>query len=248
MSSLARSWRSQSPADGGPEPIDGEARRIRAEKLVSLAALSAGIAHETGSSLAVIRGRAELMLRDCAGTDAEGLRLVIKHVDQITATIGRVLELSRPRRLATVAIPLRGSVAGVRARLRPALERHRVQLRVQLEKGLPPLAAAESSAVVEVLVNLLLNACEASAPGQSIWLRAYASDRQVRIEVIDHGRGIAPEHRHAVFDPFFTTKKGGQGLGLTVAATIVRNHGGEIDLSSEGGGTTATLRWPAAIR
>ena len=68
------------------------------------------------------------------------------------------------------------------------------------------------------------------------------------MELADRGSGIAPEHMNAVFDPFFTTKQRGQGtgLGLPIAASIVRNHGGQINLaSSPGQGTTATVLWPA---
>jgi signal transduction histidine kinase len=74
------------------------------------------------------------------------------------------------------------------------------------------------------------------------------SDRDVEFSVVDHGCGIAPEQMNAVFDPFFTTKKRGEGtgLGLTIASGIVRNHGGQLNLSSRPGeGTTVTVRWPA---
>jgi signal transduction histidine kinase len=71
----------------------------------------------------------------------------------------------------------------------------------------------------------------------------------VEVRIQDDGCGIAPEHLHQVFDPFFTTKKRGQGtgLGLTVVAQIVRNHGGRVEIDSEPGrGTCVTLRWPVA--
>jgi signal transduction histidine kinase len=71
----------------------------------------------------------------------------------------------------------------------------------------------------------------------------------VHLQVIDRGRGIAPEHRNSVFDPFFTTKARdeGTGLGLTIVASIVRDHGGEVHLdSAPGAGTTVSISWPAA--
>jgi signal transduction histidine kinase len=102
----------------------------------------------------------------------------------------------------------------------------------------------------QVLANLLLNACDASPAGGIVLLAASKDDDgMVRIDSIDYGCGIPPEHIQAVFDPFFTTKQRGEGtgLGLPIAASIVRNHGGQIDLTSmTGKGTTVTIRWPVA--
>jgi signal transduction histidine kinase len=100
-----------------------------------------------------------------------------------------------------------------------------------------------------VLVNLLSNAADASPPGAEIRVAAWPThERAVRVEIVDRGHGIAPEHMNAVFDPFFTTKKRGEGtgLGLPIVASIVQNHGGEINLaSSVGVGTTVTVDWPS---
>jgi hypothetical protein len=84
----------------------------------------------------------------------------------------------------------------------------------------------------------------------SLWMVQRAAREALRLEIVDRGRGIPGENRHAVFDPFFAAKKGGQstGLGLPVAAAIVRNHGGALDLVSAGPnqGATAIVSWPAA--
>jgi signal transduction histidine kinase len=109
--------------------------------------------------------------------------------------------------------------------------------------------AADPDQLQQVLVNLLLNACDASERGRSVVVAARAAGKDVTFEVADRGHGIAVEHMNAVFDPFFTTKKRGEGtgLGLTIAAGIVRNHGGQINLTSTAGkGTTVTVRWPVA--
>jgi signal transduction histidine kinase len=103
-----------------------------------------------------------------------------------------------------------------------------------------------------VLVNLLLNACDACDSGGSITVRVRspAGSSQVVIEIQDDGCGIAAEDLNAVFDPFFTTKKRGEGtgLGLPVAASIVRNHQGEITLRSQKGtGSTVAVTWPMAL-
>ena len=112
-----------------------------------------------------------------------------------------------------------------------------------------PLLTADSEQLQQVLVNLLLNACDASGPGGRVSVSARpAADNMVLIEVMDHGSGIAPEHVADVFDPFFTTKPRGEGtgLGLSFTAGIVRNHAGLIYLRCTlGHGTTVTVLWPA---
>jgi signal transduction histidine kinase len=100
-------------------------------------------------------------------------------------------------------------------------------------------------------VNLTLNGVHACGPGGHVVIRGRAggSTRTATVEVVDDGAGIADALRHRVFDPFFTTKKRGKGtgLGLTVAAQIVRNHGGEIDLDSAvARGTRVVISWPLA--
>jgi len=114
---------------------------------------------------------------------------------------------------------------------------------------LPPLAA-DRGQLEQVLVNLLMNACDACAPGGHVTARARAADEGVLLEIVDDGSGIAPEHLPSVLDPFFTTKKRGQGtgLGLTIAADIVKNHGGTLTIdSTPGQGTTVRVVWPKAV-
>ncbi|HXU81728.1 MAG TPA: ATP-binding protein, partial [Polyangia bacterium] len=201
-----------------------EDQLVRAEKLVTVGVLSAGIAHEIGSPLAVIRGRAEHVLRYVdAGPRADDLRIIIKHIDNISSTIRQLLDFSRRQPIAQRAVALESSIERARGLLQWKLDARKLTLAVHLDADLPTLAA-DPDQLQQVLVNLLLNACDASEPGQEIALRASATrDGPVRIELQDRGCGIAPEHLHAVFDPFFTTKKRGEGtgLGLPIAASIV---------------------------
>jgi signal transduction histidine kinase len=138
--------------------------------------------------------------------------------------------------------------------LRVEAERRRVQLEFDVPDTLPPLAA-DPDQLQQVLVNLALNACDACGPGGQVRLSASAPDGSetgtwglVTLTVRDDGCGIPRESLNQVFDPFFTTKKRGQGtgLGLTMVAHVVRNHGGRIELESEPGqGTCVTVLWPA---
>jgi two-component system sensor histidine kinase HydH len=225
-----------------------ENQLVRAEKVITVGVLSAGIAHEIGSPLAVIRGRAEQVLRHAeAGPRADDLRVIIKHIDQISSTIRQLLDFSRRQPIERRAVAVETAVDRARDLLQWKLQARQLRLEVDLEGELPPLAA-DPDQLAQMLVNLLLNACDASPPGAAVGLTARpVRGGGVRLEVIDHGHGIAPEHMNAVFDPFFTTKKRGEGtgLGLSIVASIVRNHAGEINLTSTPGrGTTVTVTWP----
>jgi signal transduction histidine kinase len=225
-----------------------EHQLVRAEKLITVGVLSAGIAHEIGSPLAVIRGRAEQVLRDLApGPRAEDLRVIIKHIDHISSTIRQLLDFSRRQAIAPRAVSLAVVVERARELLQWKLEGKALELRVAVDDNLPMLAA-DPDQLQQVIVNLLLNACDASEEKGELEIRArIRRAAQVEMIIVDRGCGIAPEHMNAVFDPFFSTKKRGEGtgLGLSIASSIVRNHGGEISLTSgPGKGTTVTVRWP----
>jgi len=227
-----------------------ENQLVRAEKLITVGVLAAGIAHEIGSPLAVIRGRAEQVLRaHSGGPRADDLRVIIKHIDNISSTIRQVLDFSRRQAIERQAVSLEAIFERARSLLEWKSEAKHVRIEVALEEDLPPLAA-DPDQLQQVFVNLLLNACDASGEGDRVLVRACRTrEGQVQIEVEDRGCGIAPEHMNTVFDPFFTTKKRGEGtgLGLPIAASIVRNHGGQINLgSTPGKGTIATVLWPAA--
>jgi len=226
-----------------------ENQLVRAEKLISVGVLSAGIAHEIGSPLAVIRGRAEQVLRDTPpGPRADDLRVIIKHIDRISSTIRQLLDFSRRQPVAPRAVSVALTIERARELLQWKFESKNLELRVTLDDDLPMLAA-DPDQFQQVIVNLLLNACDASEPtGQVAITARRLPGEQVELAIVDRGHGIAPEHLHAVFDPFFSTKKRGEGtgLGLSIVASIVRNHAGEISLdSAPGKGTTATVRWPA---
>jgi signal transduction histidine kinase len=228
---------------------DLENQLVRAEKLITVGVLSTEMAHEIGSPLAVIRGRAEQILREVStGPRAEDLAVIIKHIDNISSTVRQILDFARRPANERRPVSLQHAIDRARELLAWKLDARRIRLDVSVQDDLPVLTA-DADQLHQVLVNLLLNACDASQADGRIRLEAFAADGgMVRIRIIDQGSGIAPEHLQAVFDPFFTTKPRGEGtgLGLPIAASIVRNHGGRIDLvSTPGSGTTATVMWPA---
>ena len=182
---------------------------------------------------------------------AQHTRVIVEEIDRISRTIQELLDFARVPKGPAGAVRLEDVAANVAELLAFEARTRKVSLAVEIERGLDPLAA-NGDQLKQVLVNLTLNALHASAPGGRVMLRARrdAMARRARIEVIDDGAGIPPELLHRVFDPFFTTKKRGKGtgLGLTVAAQVVRSHGGEIDLESTvGQGTRLVVWWPLAV-
>ncbi|HXU62534.1 MAG TPA: ATP-binding protein [Polyangia bacterium] len=227
-----------------------ENQLVRADRLVTVGVMATEIAHEIGTPLGVVRGRAEQVLRrlqpDAGGDD---LRVVINQVDRISSTVRQLLDFSRRSPLETRDVSLPAVVERTREMLQLKIEARRLQLDVEVSEDLPMLTA-DPDQLQQVLVNLLLNACDASAPGRVVSLSACrAPGDRVRIAVADQGTGIPPENLTAIFEPFFTTKARGEGtgLGLAIAAGIVRNHAGQIDVqSTPGQGTTVTVLWPAS--
>ena len=221
---------------------------VRAEKLITVGVISAGIAHEIGSPLAVIRGRAERVLEHPeTPTRPDDMRFIIKHSDNISSKIRQLLDFSRRQAVAPSPVPFDVAVERARELVHWKLAAKGLSLVVRIAEGLP-LLAADPEQLQQVLVNLLLNACDASNKGQSVLVTAKpVGGDEVGFSVADHGVGIATEDMNTIFDPFFTTKKRGEGtgLGLTIVEGIVRNHGGHITLASDAGkGTTVTVRWP----
>ena len=228
-----------------------ERQLISAEKLATTGVLAAGIAHEVGTPLGIIRARAELLMEDIVRADSRrALEAIVQQIDRISSTIRQVLDFSRVQ-----PVELDRVDGGAAARVAIELVGHRLrQQHIQVELDIAPelpRMAADPNQFQQVLINLLLNACDACAPDGAIEIAAAATadEKRIRWDIRDNGSGIPAEHLLAVFDPFFTTKKRGEGtgLGLPIAASIVRNHGGEISLSSVAGeGTVVTMFWPAA--
>jgi signal transduction histidine kinase len=225
---------------------------VRPEKLATVGVLSAGIAHEIGTPLAVVRVRAERMLeRHADGRDVDDLQAVVGEIDRISSTIGRMLEFSRDQAVAVSTTPAHEAIERAVDLVRWRTGAKGITVAVDAPRTLPPLAVAADQ-LEQVILNLLMNASDASAPGSSVSVSAArdpARGDRVRIEVTDRGAGIPPQHLNSVFDPYFTTKKRGEGtgLGLAIVSQIVRSHRGEIALrSTVGVGTAVSVLWPTA--
>lgn len=223
-----------------------EHQLVRAEKLATVGVLTAGLAHELGTPLAIIRGRAEILEEK---THWPETRTILEQSDHISNTLRQVLDFSREQPVASRPTDVLSAFYSVLALLEFRLRQKDLRHRVEPATG-AFVIAADPDQFQQVLANLVLNACDACNAGGAVVLRASIDDSHpgfVRIDVVDDGHGIEAASLDAVFDPFFTTKPKGEGtgLGLPVVAGIVRNHRGKISLFSiEGEGTTVTVLWP----
>ncbi|MFN3325429.1 MAG: sensor histidine kinase [Bryobacteraceae bacterium] len=221
-------------------------RLRKAERLSAAGQLSAGLAHEIRNPLASIAGAAGILRRGHAsGADVEDcLEIIDKESHRLNRLLSSFLEFARPRAPRLQRTDLAEVIESVRVLAGHAAEAESIEIRSEVIGTLPEVEC-DPEQIKQVLLNLLLNAIQAT-PGQGI-VRIRTSLRYgcISIAVQDEGAGIPPEHRDHIFDPFFTTKDGGTGLGLAVAAKILEQHGGQLTAENNSGkGATFCVELP----
>lgn len=233
-----------------------QARLVRSERLASVGRLAAGLAHEIGNPIAAILGFEELLL--AGGLDEADQKDFLERMKRETERIHRILrdllDFARPatNTLNADALATPGSVPNAldtaRALLGPQKALRDVEMHLEVENDLPAVTLADEQ-LVQVLLNLLLNAADAvPAQGGRIDVRAKRSDLSVRVEVEDNGSGIAPEIRDRLFEPFTTTKEVGKGtgLGLAVCRGLLEGAGGSINAEAGDVGARFVFTLPTA--
>jgi len=218
----------------------------KADKMAALAALSTGIAHELGTPLGVMMGRIEQALErieDRVRVEAN-LGILLEQIARIRAIVRGCLALARGDAPHLVPTPPR---AIARRAVELVLHRFRaasVELDCHVAEDLPDVAC-ESALFEQALVNVLLNACQATPRAGKVSLRVSAAGARVTFAVDDDGVGISDEVLQHATEPFFSTKRdeGGSGLGLTIAREIVNHHAGVLRLTRrvDGPGTHAII-------
>lgn len=219
-----------------------------AEKLAALGELTAGMAHEINNPVAVILGNVEVLREELgeslAPVETE-MALIIEQVDRIRAIVDKLLRFARPSSFpaAVEAVDLHEVIEDTLVLVRHEFRRRDLELRCH--HAASGVVQVDRRELQQVLVNLLLNAVQASVEGGRVEVASCDDGEDaVLLSVSDEGHGIAPEHLSRVFDPFFTTRAvGGVGLGLSVSYGLVRSYGGDIRVTSEPGrGTTFEVR------
>lgn len=227
----------------------------RSDRLRSLGELSAAIAHEIRNPLQGISLTLSNLKEHLQPGAETYVRVMFSEMERLNGIVGGILAFARPAPPA----PVESSVFGVCQRALDLAADRAAQRQVRLE--IAPIARGETGEwdegqIVQVLLNLLLNAIDASPPGGRVEMRAEPAAQPIepdaarhgtfwRIAVRDQGPGVPPPLRSKLFDPFFTTKSDGTGLGLAVSSKIVEEHRGAIHVDSPPeGGTTFIVELP----
>lgn len=231
-----------------------EERLYQSEKLAALGVMAGGIAHELRNPLSVGFSAAQFLQdpsrdpafqRECVGKILDGIQ-------RASTIIENLLRFARPAPSNQVeSVNLIALVREMASLLAPRMKLQKVKVREDYENA-SVLIFGNASLLQQVLMNLILNACQAMPTGGDIVIAVRREAAEAVVCVSDTGCGIPTSHLSKVFDPFFTTQPVGKGigLGLSICYTIVKEHGGVIEVDSkEGRGSTLTVRLPlAAVR
>jgi signal transduction histidine kinase len=218
------------------------------ERLATLGQLSAGIAHELGTPLNVIAGRAKLI--DSSGMEgvdiSRSAKIIGEQAERMTQIIRQLLSFARRGEARKQMLDLNVLLRGLQSLLEPIAKEQGIELRVEETEHVLPVYA-DSGQLQQIFINLTLNGIQAMADGGTLTLIGCRPEETrvpeklknkdgnwVGVQVCDQGHGMDPEILKQIFDPFFTTKEVGQGtgLGLSIAYGIVEEHGGWIDVNS----------------
>jgi signal transduction histidine kinase len=222
-----------------------QARVIQQEKMAAFGLLAAGIAHEVGNPLAALSSLVQMLQR--RGPDpysGEKLEEARRQIDRIRRTVRELVEFSRPASPARSAVRLADVIEEALGIAKYAHRAQGRQIVTRVEPELPPVHAPRDH-LTQVILNLVLNALDATERGGRVEIVAEHDGAGLVLSVEDDGRGVRPEDLPRLFQPYFTTKARGTGLGLFVSREILAELGGTLGHRDRpGGGSVFTIALP----
>jgi len=207
----------------------------RSQHLSLVGQMAAGVAHEIKNPLASIKGAMEIVTDESTSeNDRKEFRTIItSEIKRIDGTVREFLEYARPRATKRERINLTDIAEGTIRQLRGQFEARNVSISFSVDRE--HLMLGDQDKLHQALLNLLLNAFEASPSGGAINVSicegAYG---RVSLIIQDSGTGISPDRLSRIFEPFYTTKASGSGLGLAIVKGIIEDHSGLIEVKSKG--------------
>ena len=227
----------------------------------SVSSMAAMLAHEIKNPLSGIKGSAQILSHEIDENDKALTDLIIEEVDRICSIVDRMEIFTDHRQIAKTEINIHSVLEHVKMLAENGFGKH-VNF-VELYYPSLPDTLGDRGGLIQVFLNLLKNACEATsqqdaqinittAYRQGFRVAALGSDEMLHVPleicIIDNGTGIAGEIKDDIFNPFVTTKTSGTGLGLALVAKTINDHGGVIECESGSGKTTFRILLPAAIK
>ena len=230
-----------------------EEQLIQAEKLAAMGQMLAGVAHELNNPLTAILGVTELLRERAAPDEASRRQLELTHRQARRAAriVQNLLEFSRPASAQKKSLDVNNLLERALQLHEHSLRRNNIEVDFHPRDGLPGVIG-DANQLIQVFLNLVTNAEQAIREVREtgrLQIRLGRSGNRLSIAFQDDGVGIRPEALPRIFDPFYTTKRpgGGTGLGLSICMSIVREHGGTIEVESlPAGGSAFTVYLPAA--
>ncbi len=220
-----------------------QAMLIQQEKQAAFGLLAAGIAHEVGNPLAAISSLVQLLnRREIDDHTRERLQMVDDQLRRIQRTLRELVDFSRPASNQPTVCDVQAAMDAALSIAKYYKRKKGKRIVTAYAAGIPPIHIVRDQ-LVQVVLNLVLNALDATDEGGVIELRTMILRGGLRIEVRDNGHGISPVHQERIFQPYFTTKETGTGLGLFVCRHIVEKQlHGRLELTaSSPAGTCFTL-------
>ncbi|MFO7606269.1 MAG: ATP-binding protein [Desulfurivibrionaceae bacterium] len=226
-------------------------RFAQSEKMTSVGRLAAGIAHEINTPLSNVLLNVERLEKELETNPPQESRVrlasIRRNIDRAAKIAKELLFFSRSQPIEFIPVDLNRIIRQSIELIGPNLR----DFPVNLDLGNVPPIAGIPWKLEEIMVNLLINAMDASQPGSPITITTAVSDTGIVCTIRDQGGGVPAGDKKNIFDPFFTTKEPGKGtgLGLSICYSIMTLHGGEIEIESPPGqGTIARLIFPLKAR
>jgi two-component system NtrC family sensor kinase len=221
---------------------------LQSEKLAAMGRLTSQIAHELNNPLYGIMNTLELLKTEVPlqSKRRKILEMALSETVRLADLLKKMLNFSKPEEEAKQPVDLNVVLDEILILVRKQFQENSIRIATSFEDDLPAVYASRNQ-LRQVFLNMISNARDAMPEGGTLTIRTTSNPRGVRIEIADTGVGIREEHIDKIFDAFFTTKEAtkGVGLGLSVCYGFIKEHGGDITVSSRRGeGTVFTIILP----
>ena len=214
------------------ELVEIESQLLRAERLSTLGELTASLAHEVRNPMGSIRGVAEILRDESHDKRHEKfVDILLKETNRLDGVVTQYLSFAQSKNVERDVIVLKDIIESTLALLGPEIRKKGLKIDVQVIPKDIQFFFNEGQ-MRQVLMNVLLNAIQASPENDIIKMSGYQNKHKVFLKIEDRGPGLSEHVQNHLFEPFYTNKPDGTGLGLAISKRIMDNHNGQIRIDS----------------